>query len=39
LFVTSMNKAYILDEQAEQIIGREVEESRKSYQRKREQKL
>jgi len=39
LFVTSMNKAYILDGQAEQIIGREVEESRKSYQRKRKQKL
>ncbi len=35
LAVTSMNKAYILDEQAEEIIGREVEELRKSYQRKR----
>ena len=35
LAVTSMNKAYILDEQAEEIIGREAEELRKSYQRKR----
>ena len=35
LAVTSMNKAYILDEKAEQIIKREVKEARKSYQRKR----
>ena len=35
LAAISMNKAYILDEQAEEIIGREVEELRKSYQRKR----
>jgi hypothetical protein len=34
LAVTSMNKAYILDEQAEQIIGQETEEARESYQRK-----
>jgi hypothetical protein len=38
LAVISMNKAYILDEKAEQIIGREAEEARKSYQRKRKQK-
>lgn len=37
LAVTSMNKAYILDEQAEKIIRQEVEEARKSYQRKRKQ--
>jgi hypothetical protein len=37
LAVTSMNKAYILDEKAEQIIKREIEEARKSYQRKRKQ--
>jgi len=35
LVVTSMNKAYILDDKAEQIIKREAEEARKSYQRKR----
>lgn len=39
LAVTSMNKAYILDEQAEKVIRREVEEIRKSYQRKRKQQL
>ena len=39
LAVTSMNKAYILDKKAEQIIGREAEEARKSFQRKREQQL
>jgi len=37
LAAISMNKAYILDEQAEQIIGKEAEEARKSYQRKRKQ--
>ena len=37
LAAISMNKAYILDEKAEQIIGREMEESRKSNQRKRKQ--
>jgi len=37
LAAVSMNKAYILDKQAEQIIGKEAEESRKSYQRKRKQ--
>jgi len=37
LAVTSMNKAYILDEQAEQIIKREAKEARESYQRKRKQ--
>ena len=35
LVVTSMNKAYILDEEAEKIFRREVEQSRKSYQRSR----
>ena len=35
LAVTSMNKAYILDEQAEQIIEKEAKEARKSYQSKR----
>jgi len=35
LVVTSMNKAYILDEQAEKIFGQEVEQARKSYQRSR----
>ncbi|MHC4207787.1 MAG: hypothetical protein ACYSTT_24295 [Planctomycetota bacterium] len=35
LAVISMNKAYILDEQAEQIAKREVKEARESYQRKR----
>ena len=35
LAVTSMNKAYILDEKAEQIIKREIKEARESYQRKR----
>ena len=39
LAVTSMNKAYILDEKAEQIIRRETKEARKSYQRKRKQQL
>ena len=39
LAVTSMNKAYILDDKAEQIIKREAEESRKSFQRKRKQEL
>ena len=38
LAAVSMNKAYILDEKAEQIIGREAKEARKSYQRKRKQK-
>jgi hypothetical protein len=37
LAAISMNKAYILDEKAEQIIGREAEESRKSFQSKRKQ--
>jgi len=37
LAAVSMNKAYILDGKAEQIIGREAEEARKSYQRKRKQ--
>jgi len=37
LAAISMNKAYILDEQAEQIIEKETEEARKSYQRKRKQ--
>ncbi len=37
LAAISMNKAYILDEQAEQIIEKEAEEARKSYQRKRKQ--
>ncbi|MHC4424804.1 MAG: hypothetical protein ACYSYV_01760 [Planctomycetota bacterium] len=31
LAVTSMNKAYILDEQAEEIIERQIEQARKSY--------
>jgi len=31
LVVTSMNKAYILDDQAEEVFTRDVEESRKSY--------
>ena len=35
LAVTSMNKAYILDEKAEQIIKSEVKKARESYQRKR----
>jgi len=35
LAVTSMNKAYILDEKAEQIIKREVKKAQESYQRKR----
>lgn len=35
LIVTSMNKAYILDEQAEKIFGQDVEQARKSYQRSR----
>ena len=35
LAVTSMNKAYILDEKAEQIIKQETEKARKSYQSKR----
>jgi len=39
LAAVSMNKAYILDEQAEQIIGLDLEESRNSYQRKRKQEL
>ena len=38
LAVVSMNKAYILDDKAEQIIKREVKEARESYQRKRKQK-
>jgi hypothetical protein len=38
LAVISMNKAYILDDKAEQIIEREVKEARESYQRKRKQK-
>jgi len=37
LAAVSMNKAYILDEKAEQIFGREAEETRNSYQRKRKQ--
>ena len=37
LAVISMNKAYILDEKAEQIIKREVKEARESYKRKRKQ--
>jgi len=37
LAVTSMNKAYILDDKAEQIIKREAEKARKSYQSKRKQ--
>ena len=37
LAVASMNKAYILDEKAEQIIEREIKEARESYQRKRKQ--
>jgi hypothetical protein len=36
LAVTSMNKAYILDEKAEQIIKREVKKARESYQRKQQ---
>jgi hypothetical protein len=35
LTVISMNKAYILDDKAEQIIKREAKEARESYQRKR----
>jgi hypothetical protein len=38
LAVTSMNKAYILDDKAKQIIKREVKQARESYQRKRKQK-
>ena len=37
LAVISMNKAYILDDKAEQIIKREVKEARESYKRKRKQ--
>lgn len=37
LVVTSMNKAYILDDKAEKIIEREVKEARESYKRKRKQ--
>jgi len=37
LAVISMNKAYILDDEAEQIIKREAKEARESYKRKRKQ--
>ncbi len=37
LAVISMNKAYILDDKAEQIIKREAKEARESYKRKRKQ--
>jgi hypothetical protein len=37
LIVTSMNKAYILDDKAEQIIKREAKEARESNKRKRKQ--
>jgi hypothetical protein len=39
LAVTSMNKAYILDEKAEQIIKQEIQKAREYYQRKRKQKI
>ena len=38
LIVTSMNKAYILDEQAEKIFTRDVERARKSYFKKTAQR-
>jgi hypothetical protein len=38
LIVTSMNKAYILDEQAENVFIRDVEQARKSYLKKNAQR-
>ncbi len=38
LVVTSMNKAYILDDRAEEIFARDVERERKSYRQKQSQR-
>ena len=38
LIVTSMNKAYILDDRAEDIFARDVEQARTSYRKKQSQR-
>ena len=38
LMVTSMNKAYLLDDRAEDVFGEDVEQARKSYRKKQSQR-